>query len=100
VTEVANELTSQLPNGHVEVRLQDGDPALVFVEETAAVAPAPEDALSARVTLRLPETLKASVEAAAAREGVSVNWWLIHPISLHLETGPRRRGRLTGFARS
>ena len=100
VTEAANELTSQLPNGHVEVRLQDGDPVLVFVEETAAVTPAPEDALSARITLRLPETLKASVEAAAAREGVSVNSWLIHAIGRHLETRPRRSGRLTGFARS
>jgi len=101
VTEAANELTSQLPNGHVEVRLQGGDPALVFVEETAAVAPPEEGfALTARITLRLPETLKASVEAAAAREGVSVNSWLIHAIGRHLEMRPRRSGRLTGFARS
>ena len=100
VTEAANELTSQLPNGHVEVRLQDGDPVVVFVEEAAAATPAPEDALSARITLRLPEALKASVEAAAAREGVSVNSWLIHAISRHLESRPRRSGRLTGFARS
>ena len=100
VTEAANELTSQLPNGHVEVRLQDGDPAFVFVEEAAPAAAAPEDALSARITLRLPDALKASVEAAAAREGVSVNSWLIHAISRHLESRPRRSGRLTGFARS
>ena len=100
VTEAANELTSPLPNGHVEVRLADGDPTLLFVEEAPVVAPAPEDALSARITLRLPETLKASAEAAAARAGVSVNCWLIHAISRHLESRPRRSGRLTGFARS
>ena len=100
VTEVANELTSQLPSGHVEVRLQDGDPVVVYVEEAAAATPAPEDALSARITLRLPDALKASVEAAAAREGVSVNSWLIHAISRHLESRPRRSGRHTGFARS
>src|ERR1700756_4509415 len=33
--------------------------------------------LVARISLRLPEALKAAVEAAAAREGVSVNTWLV-----------------------
>src|SRR5438128_1408784 len=37
--EAAVELTSQLPNGHVEVRVAGGDPELVFVEERAGPHP-------------------------------------------------------------
>lgn len=100
VTEAANEVSSQLPAGRVEVRLEAGNPVLSYLEE----APAPpafglEDA-SARITLRLPEALKASVEAAAAREGVSVNSWLVQAIARAVEGRPARGNRLTGFARS
>src|ERR671922_1375858 len=70
--EAALEVSAQLPSGHVEVRLSGQDPALVYVGEVeAAPEPAADDGLTARITLRLPEALKASIEAAAAREGVS-----------------------------
>ena len=55
---------------------------------------------SARITLRLPETLKASVEAAAAREGVSVNSWLVQALARAVDRRPSRSSRLTGYARS
>jgi predicted DNA binding CopG/RHH family protein len=101
----ALELSAQLPSGHVEVRLTGQDPQLVYVEEekTAPAAPAAEDAVSARITLRLPEHLKASVEAAASREGVSVNTWITHALTREVSTrirGPRVGSRLTGFAKS
>src|SRR3712207_2411640 len=65
ITDAAHELTSQIPNGHVEVRIEGGEPRLAFVEEAQAPAAAPAgDDFSARITLRLPETLKASVEEA------------------------------------
>lgn len=100
----ALELSAQLPTGHVEVRLTGQDPQLVYVEEeqSAPSAAAAEDA-SARITLRLPENLKASVEAAAAREGVSVNTWIVHALGREVSTrvrGPRVGSRLTGFAKS
>ena len=104
VTDAAHELTSQVPSGHVEVRIEGGDPKLVFVEEapSPAAAPAGDDAHTARITLRLPELLKTSVDEAAAREGISVNTDLVQLISRHADRpyGPQRGKRLVGFAES
>jgi hypothetical protein len=103
--EAALEVSSQLPSGHVEVRLAGQEPSLVYIdEEPAEPAPAAaEDAASARITLRLSEALKISVEAAAAREGVSVNTWIVRSLN-RAATAPttvRRSGRrLTGYAES
>jgi hypothetical protein len=98
--EAALEVSAQLPSGHVEVRLAGQDPALVYVaEEEAAPEPAAEDGLTARITLRLPEGLKASIEIAAAREGVSVNSWLVRALSRGIAGPVQRSGkRLRGFA--
>ena len=56
----------------------------------------------ARVTLRLPEGLKAQVERAASRDGVSINSWLVDAAAhaLRLPPSPRRGSRrMTGFVR-
>jgi hypothetical protein len=102
VTEAGAEVGAQLPSGRVEVRLEGGDPVLAYVEDpAAAAAPAREEGPDARITLRLPETLKASVERAAATEGQSTNAWLVQTIARSLE--PRRQHgatRITGYARS
>jgi len=102
VTEAATELAPQLPEGRVEVRLVAADPVLVYVEEAPASHKLPEEeAAEARITLRLPESLKAAVEAAAAREGQSVNTWLLQVLARSVESRARRGGhRMTGFARS
>ena len=77
--EAALEVSAQLPSGHVEVRLAGQEPSLVFVQEETepGVHQTADDGTTARISLRLPESLKAAVDAAAAREGVSVNTWLI-----------------------
>ena len=102
--EAARELTAQIPDGRVEVRLVGHDPELVFVreEEPDGAAPAVgDDAATARISLRLPEGLKRSVEQAAEHEGVSVNTWLVRAISQSVRGRSRRSGRrLTGFAES
>jgi HicB family len=100
--EAALEISGQLPSGHVEVRLAGQEPSLVYVEQEAegSVA-AGEDAISARITLRLPESLKTSIEAAAAREGLSVNAWLVRALARSVSSPSRRAGRrLTGYAES
>lgn len=102
--EAALEISDQLPEGHVEVRLAGPDPELVYVgAEPAEPADVPaEDGLAARITLRLYESLKRELEAAAAREGMSLNAWLVRALSRSVASPPpRSRGnRLTGYGRN
>jgi hypothetical protein len=101
LAQAALELSSKLPSGHVEVRLAGQEPELVYVEDEPESAPAGED-MSARISLRLPESLKSAVEAAAAREGVSVNAWLVRALARAADARPRPQvgRRLTGYGRS
>jgi HicB family len=103
--EAAVELNAQLTDGRVEVRLVGQDPELVFVREEeperASAPVAGDEAYSARITLRLPEGLKRSIEGAAENEHVSVNTWLVRALSRAVHGPSRRSGkRLTGFAES
>ena len=107
VGEAALEVSGQLPFGHIDVRLAGPDPSLVFVpEEGESPGPVPTaaDDSGARLTLRMPEALKASVEEAAAREGLSVNAWLVRAVSRQLSHPgrPQRQigQRITGYGRS
>jgi hypothetical protein len=99
--EAALEISAQLPSGHVEIRMTGADPAFVYVgEEPAEAPPAEDDGMTARISLRLPEALKQRIEAAAAREGVSVNSWLVRALSRGVAPPAQRSSnRLTGFAR-
>ncbi len=112
LTDAAAELSPQLGGTPVEVRMRGRDPELVVSAPVAAPAPAPaaEDEGTARLTLRLPEGLKARAEAASAAEGLSVNAWLIRAVSHGLQpAGPRMRWtqapgpgprRLSGYGRA
>jgi len=94
----AEEITSQLAPGSVDVRLRGGDIGFVVTPPPAPEPheepePAPlalpaadgDDAATARITLRLPEQLKARIEDAAGREGFSVNTWLVRAVSQGLD---------------
>jgi hypothetical protein len=99
--QAAQELSDQLPSGRVDVRLAGRDVQLAYAgEEPAADSPVEEDSGAARITLRLPEGLKARLEQQASRDSVSVNAWLVRAINRSLE--PRRRvgNRITGMAQS
>src|SRR2546421_9967200 len=66
LSEAALELNEKLPSGHVEVRLTGQDPQLVFVtDEPDAQQASGDEAFTARITLRLPEALKSSLEEGA-----------------------------------
>jgi hypothetical protein len=101
--EAALELSGQLDSGRVEVRIAGGDPELVLVREEEAEA-APEvgdDQRLARITLRLPEPMKQRIEESAARDGVSVNTWIVQALVRQAHTARRSAGkRLTGYGRS
>jgi hypothetical protein len=102
LAQAAVELSSKLPSGHVEVRLAGQEPELVFVEASGESAGAAAEELSARISLRLPESLKSSVERAAESEGISVNAWLVRAIARATESRPVHRSgrRLSGYAES
>lgn len=88
ISHAAAEITAELPDGSVDVRLVGRE--LDFVVEVAppAAIPAPppppapaapeEDAGDlARITLRIPEAVKARAEEKAAAAGQSLNTWMV-----------------------
>jgi hypothetical protein len=105
LSEAALELNSQLDNGRVEVRFAGTDPELVYIrdEESAPAADQADEAFTARITLRLPDSLKTRLDTAASLHGVSVNTWLVQVLQRTLEQRPSSGGnrrRLTGYGRS
>jgi hypothetical protein len=111
----AAEITAELDDAVVEVRLAGGDPTFIvshtMTEPPADPGPAEaaDESGSARITFRLPDTLKSRIEAAAAAQRMSVNTWLVRAASQALDSpsgqttsGFSRRGpgqRITGYAR-
>ncbi|OKH68562.1 hypothetical protein EB73_15880 [Mycobacterium sp. SWH-M3] len=84
LSEAAEQITRDIAPGSVHVRLNGRDPeftiepAEVDVPVAPVVDPVDDDGGGTwRVSLRLPESLRAGVEGAARREGVSVNAWLV-----------------------
>ena len=88
ISHAAAEITAELPEGSVEVRLVGRE--LDFVVEIAppSAMPAPppppappvleeEDGDLARITLRIPEAVKARAEEKAAAAGQSLNTWMV-----------------------
>ena len=101
-SQVAVELSSKLPSGHIEVRLAGQEPELVFVDAPGEAAGMTGEELSARISLRLPDSLKTAVEKAADREGVSTNAWLVRAIARAAESRPVKVSgkRLSGYGQS
>ena len=104
LAEAALELNDQLESAHVELRVAGHDLQLVLVREDGTVPEQADEAFSARITLRLPESLKQRVESAATREGASVNTWLVQALQRAVESrrpsSSGSRNRLTGYGRN
>jgi hypothetical protein len=117
----AEQITAELAPGSVEVRLRGRDPEFVVQLPVPPEPPAPppppppafdaDEATTARISLRLPDGLKARIEEAAASIGASVNSWLVHalndavvqvehrPPDVPHRPPPRRGKRLSGWVR-
>ncbi|HWJ11607.1 MAG TPA: toxin-antitoxin system HicB family antitoxin [Nocardioides sp.] len=92
ISHAAAEITAAMADGSVDVRLDGRDldfvvdagvreaPAVAVAAAVPAPAPAAEDEGLARVSLRLPESLKARADEAAAQAGQSLNTWLVNLI--------------------
>jgi HicB-like protein involved in pilus formation len=110
LSDAAAEITTRLQGAVVDVRLRGREADLVVTQPESEPPPATpliDGGDLARVTLRLPESLKAYVEQAAAAEGVSVNAWLVRAVSTAAArpsappTGRDLPGkRFTGFAQA
>ncbi|CUR54814.1 HicB family protein [metagenome] len=87
LSHAAAEITSELPSGSVDVRLNGRQLDFVVSIPLDGPTPAPastpraeeseEDVALARITLRIPEPVKARAEEFAARQGQSLNTWLV-----------------------
>ena len=124
----AEEITTELAPGSVELRLRGRDPEFVVTpppadpsvsdladgEETATgiaphVSAEGEEPTMSRINLRLPDHLKARIEQVAGIQGLSVNAWLVRAAAAALDrtdAARRREGqapqfdkRYTGWAR-
>ena len=94
--QAAAEVAAQLPGHQIDVVLASGEPSLrVRAAEPDTPTPAGES-LDARITLRLPPTLKALIETAADAKGESVNSWLVKTVSSSAGEGRRGSRRVTG----
>jgi siderophore synthetase component len=111
LSDAAGEITRALAPGSVDVRLRGRD--VDFAVSTPASEPpgaagdAPaaqpaaedDDGSTSRTTLRLPDALKARAEAAAARDGVSLNTWFVRAVNAALEPRPAvRESRGSSFS--
>jgi hypothetical protein len=103
--QLAAELGDSLPEQSVEVRLV-GDSAELVLGQVGAGEPEWEGEADARITLRLSAPLKARVEAASAREGISVNSYIVRALNQQArpDRGISDRGikvgrRMSGYGR-
>jgi hypothetical protein len=117
LSQAADEITGDLAPGRVEVVLRSGEPEFVVTPppsdsdyqrvatvDTRAEIDESGDSSTARLNLRLPESLKQRIEQAAGTEGLSLNAWLVRAASAALETPTARRtptggDRYTGWIR-
>jgi len=102
--EAALDLSSQLDSGRIEVRMSGGDPELIYVADEETTAEPADEAFTARITLRLPESLKNRLETLASAHGLSVNTLIVQVLARGAEprtsSGGGARRRLTGYGRS
>jgi hypothetical protein len=85
--QAAGEVRAQLPEHSVDIVLADGDPTLRISESKPGSSDrAADEDFAARITLRLPPSLKDLIEDAAGTTGESVNAWVVEAL------GKRARG--------
>ncbi|HJQ30295.1 MAG TPA: toxin-antitoxin system HicB family antitoxin [Rubrobacter sp.] len=96
----AAEVDAQLPYHRVEVVIRGGEPAVeVRAGEEGERRPSGEE-YEARITLRLPPSLKSAIEEAARAAGESVNSYVVRDLS-RLTARPGRVGkRMKGTVRT
>ena len=100
IEQAAAEVDAQLAYHKVEVVLRGGEPTLeVRSEEERERRPAGEE-YDARITLRLPPSLKTAIEEAARTAGESVNSHLVRDLLRSTARTERSGRRMKGTVRT
>jgi hypothetical protein len=111
LSDAAGTISADLAPSSVELRMVGTDPEFVVTVQTGEAEPTllmpepepadedtsgsstaePDDEPVARITLRLPQSVKARVDEMASSEGISTNTWLIRAVmdALSERSGPR-----------
>ena len=79
--QAAIEVGAQLGDRTVDVVIVDGEPQLRVSQAQDVESATPEEDFDARITLRLPPSLKGLVESAADETGDSVNAWVVKALT-------------------
>jgi hypothetical protein len=109
LSDAAAELTADLEGPVVTVRMEGRDPVWNVLRTDAPEATPPsidntndaDEQGIARVTVRLPESVKRRADAAAQRAGQSLNAWIVHALRSAASadhTATRSSRRITGWA--
>jgi hypothetical protein len=100
LSDAAGSISAEMAPSSVELRMIGSDPEFVVSIQTAEAEPTlllpdaepspegtgespttePDDEPLARITLRLPQSVKARVDEMASYEGISTNAWLIRAV--------------------
>jgi hypothetical protein len=89
--QAALEVNAQLTDQRVDVVLADGEPVLKVTDDTSTPTASSDQDLSARITVRIPESIKALVEDAADGSGASVNQFVVDALSRKVSQKQGRR---------
>jgi hypothetical protein len=79
--QAAEEVGAQLGDRTVEVVIVDGEPQLRVSQASDVDPTSLDEEFDARITLRLPPSLKGLVESAADETGDSVNTWVVKTLT-------------------
>ena len=94
--QAAAEVSAQLGDQTVEVVVVDGDPVLRVTSSSGDSSEVGDEDFDARLTLRLPPSLKGLVEDAAGSSGDSVNSWVVKTLSSGTKRSSRVGRRVSG----
>ena len=108
LSDAADTISADLAPGSVELRMSGSDPEFVVSAPTRATEPTlllpppdeesaetdPDDEPVARISLRLPASVKAKVDRVADREQISTNAWLLRAV---MDALGERRNRPEGW---
>jgi predicted HicB family RNase H-like nuclease len=75
--------------------MSNGDPELRVVDAPAAAAEPSDEDFDARITLRLPPSLKRIIEDSATIDGESVNAWVVDALNKRAKRNDPKGKRVT-----